>query len=888
MSMPAEGERSGAIGRPGPTFDELRTPEGVLRVGWDELSALAEAPLDWAALQGEVDRRLADDNVTFRPWTTDDPTDVPRDDDDDDVDEPQPWRLDPVPLVLHSREWHELERGLVQRAELLAAVFDDLYGERRLFAEGVLPPELVMGHPGYLRPLVGARQAGGLFMVGATLGRAGDGTWRVGAQQTQAPVGAGYAMENRRVLSRVHAELYREANLVRLTPFYQAMRAALVESGPRDVEDPHVVVLTPGTHAATAFDQAFLASRLGFPLVEGSDLVVRDGRVWLRSLGRLEPVDVIFRHVSARAIDPLELQPGSRLGVAGLTEVVRRGAVSVLNSLGTGVLENPGLMAFDDRICHRLLDEPLRLPSLPSWWCGEDASRSHVTTRLDRFRVAHVGSGQAWEASLLSAEERDSLRRRIQAEPHLYVGHEPLPLSTTPSVRDGRLVAEHFHLTGYLIRHGTTYSALPGALGEIMTEPAAVSYGPHTVSGRPTKDLWIVSGANLPATSGGEGDVVAEIIAGNHAMVPRVLDDLYWMGRYAERAEDTVRLVNATHHVLVELNMVVRPGSPVDTLLDALYAITGTTRPGADTSGLGQLRTLMVNRSRRGTVARSLARLSHAADGVRDQLSSDVWVVLAGAERALDDLRRQSADDSSALGDAAEDSLVALLALNGITAENMVHDAGWQLLDSGRALERAVQVVRLLRACFTKPALRRGVTADEQGRWSSTPDDMVLVAAMTAAESVVTHRRRHGGRPELSTVLDLLVADQTNPRSVAFQVQRIDRALQRLPHAPTSGRPQRLLADLAGLTTDSAVQRVSHGEPAVVPAGPDETGAESVPVPEPRLNPVQCVDDYLADLRGRLFRLSEALSEAYLTREPQPRPLWVASDLPPGPAGSGM
>ncbi len=880
----------GGAGSPGDgageAYDELRAPDGTLRIGWDELSALAEASIDWTAVQAEVDRRLADDNVTFRPWVIGDVGDLHRPDDDDDVDEPQPWRLDPVPVVLHSSQWAELERGLVQRAELMSALFQDLYGERRLLAEGLLPPELVLAHPGYLRPLVGARQSGALFLVGTTLGRAGDGAWRVTGQQTQAPVGAGYAMENRRVLSRVHAELYRDAELVRLTPFYQAMRAALVEWAPSDVEDPHVVVLTPGTHSPTAFDQAFLASRLGFPLVEGNDLVVRDGRVWLRSLGRLEPVDVIFRHVAARATDPLELKPGSRTGVAGLTEIVRRGAVSVVNALGTGVLENPGLMAFDDRICHRLLDEPLRLPSLPTWWCGEAPSRSHVLAGLDRLRVAHIGTGQVWEGSLLAAEERDALRRRIEVEPHLYVGHEPMPLSLAPSVRDGRLTPEPFQLTGYLIRHGATYAALPGGLGVIRSAPS-VGQGPSALSGGATKDLWIVAGGDLPPASGPEPDVVAEIIAGNRAMVPRVLDDLYWMGRYAERAEATVRLVGATHHVLVEQNMVRRPGSPVDTLLEALYAVTGSQRPGDEVSSLRQLQTLVVNRSRRGTVARSLALLSHAADGVRDQLSPDVWVALAGAERAVDTLRRRPIDDSSALGDAAEHSLMALLALAGITAENMVRDAGWQLLDSGRALERAIQVVGLLQGCFTAPALAAGVSADDHGSWSTPPDRMVLAAAMTAAESVVTHRRRHGGRTELVTVLDLLVADRTNPRSVAFQVHRIDRALGRLPNAPTSGRPQRLLADLVELTGQSAVQRVSHGEPAVLPTR-DEAGGEVAPVLAPARNPVQGVDEYLTDLRLRLFRLSEAISEAYLTREPEPRPLWVAADLPPGPAGSGM
>lgn len=876
------------------SYDEFRAPDGTLRVGWAELAALTEASFDWAARQREIDRRLADDNVTYRPWTTRDATDVPevrhddvRHDDDDEVAEPQPWRLDPLPLVLHSREWRELETGLVQRAELLSAVFADLYGARRLLADGILPPEVVMGHPGYLRPLIGTQQPGGLFMVGATIGRATDGGWRLRAQETQAPVGAGYAMENRRVLSRVHAELYREADLIRLTPFYQAMRAALVESGPSNVEDPHVVVLTPGTHAATAFDQAFLASRLGFPLVEGSDLVVRDGRVWLRSLGRLEPVDVIFRHVPARATDPLELQPGSRLGVAGLTEVVRRGTVSVVNSLGTGVLENPGLMAFDDIVCHVLLDEPLRLPSLPTWWCGEDSARSHVRTHLAELRIAHIGSGRTWEGPLLSTAERDDLVRRLEGAPHLYVGQQLPALSTSPAVRDGRIVPEPFQLTGYLIRHGTSYAALPGGLGEIVDEPVASTPGPTAISGRPTKDLWIV-GSDLPAAADGESDVVAELMAGNGAMVPRVLDDMYWLGRYAERAEDVVRLVNATHHVLVEMNMVCRPGSAVDVLLDALHAITATPRPGDGTSALRQLRTQLVNRSRRGTVARSLARLSHAADGVRDQLSSDVWVVLAGAERALDELRRADPDDSSRLGDAAERSLVSLLALNGITAENMVHDAAWQFLDSGRALERAVQVVGLLQSCFTAPALRAGATADAEGHWSVPPQQMVLTAAMTAAESVVTHRRRHGGRPEVAAVLDLLVADPRNPRSVAFQVQRLQRALGRLPNAPATGRPHRLLADLVELTAAPAVRRVCHGEPALaVPPGDGAGGTVPMP-PAPGPNPVQCVDDYLTDLRLRLFRVSEAIAESYLRRAPQPRPLWVAAERPPGPGGGGM
>jgi len=668
------------------------------------------------------------------------------------------------------------------------------------------------------------------------------------------------------VLSRVHAGLYRAGNLVRLTPFYQAMRAALVEAGPREVEDPHVVVLTPGTHAPTAFDQAFLASRLGFPLVEGRDLVVQDGRVWLRSVDRLEPVDVIFRHVISRATDPLELQAGSRLGVAGLTEVVRRGAVSVVNALGAGVLENLALAAFDDRICRALLDEPLRLRSFPTWWCGDPSARSRVLTGLADLRVVHLPTGQTWEGPLLSADQRASLADRIDTHPYAYAGQQPMPLSTTPTVVRGELAAERFHLTTYLIRHGATYATLPGGLGEVHEDPQPTSPGPGGLTGRPTKDLWIVQGSDVPAAGESPRDVVDELIPGNLAMVPRVLDDLYWMGRYAERAEDTVRLIAATHHVLVETNMVAGPGSAADVLLRALFAQTGTPRPAAGSSGLRQLRRLLIDWSQRGTVARSLARLSYAADGVRDQLSHDVWVVLAGAERALAALRRADPEDSSRLADTAAAGLVSLLALNGITAENMVRDSGWQLLDAGRGVERAIQVVGLLRSGLTMPG--RG-----DGDWDSPTNQMVLTAVLTAAESIVTHRRRHGGRTELATVLDLLVADVANPRSVAFQVARIRAALARLPHAPANGRPQRLLDELADLTSVAAVARVSDVETTVEP---------------PVLASIARADDHLAEVRHRLHRLSDAISEAYLRPEPEPQPMWVVADLPIGPAGGGM
>ena len=296
-----------------------------------------------------------------------------------------PWRLDPLPLVLQEREWSALEAGVVQRSELLDAIVADLYGAQKLLAGRHLPVAAVLDHDEYLRTLVGTDIVSpSLFMVAVDLGRDADGQWKVMSDRTQAPSGAGYAMQNRRVVSRVMPEVYHAAHLHRLTPFFQAMRTALVDSAPARVENPRVVVLSPGTLSETAFDQAFLASLLGFPLVEGRDLTVRDGRVWMRVLGKLEEVDVILRRVDSIWTDPLELRPGSRLGVAGLVECVRQGTVSVVNTIGSGIVENPAFMPYLPDLCERLLGQPLRLPSVQTWWCGDRDGLRYVTEHLDR------------------------------------------------------------------------------------------------------------------------------------------------------------------------------------------------------------------------------------------------------------------------------------------------------------------------------------------------------------------------------------------------------------------------------------------------------------------------------------------------------------------------
>jgi uncharacterized circularly permuted ATP-grasp superfamily protein len=511
----SDAEQVDGVGPAG--FDELAAPDGTPRSAWADLvDGLGEASDDLISVRREVARLLEDDNVTYTPSPAstrsiaDPPAEGPVP--ITALEQPRPWRLDPLPLVLHEREWARLEAGMVQRAELLDAVLADLYGARRLLARGLLPAAVVLDHEEYLRPVVGADSvvAQRLFMTAADLGRDATGAWKVVSDRTQAPSGAGYAMQNRRVVSRVLPDVYHAANLHRLTPFFQAMRVALVESAPSTVEDPRVVVLSPGTASETAFDQAFVASLLGYPLLEGSDLLVREGRVWMRVLGRLEQVDVILRRVDSTWMDALELRGGSRLGVTGLLECVRQGTVSVVNTIGSGVLENPALLPFLPDLCERLLGEPLRLPSVDTWWCGDPAGKAYVLAHLDELVVRAVshGHGRSVVGGALLPRQRARLVARIEAAPHRFVGQEVLALSSAPTSSASRasealvdggtpdapagLVRRSVVLRSFAVRSGSSYTVMLGGLARANDETAP---GPFVTApdGGVAKDVWVVS-----------------------------------------------------------------------------------------------------------------------------------------------------------------------------------------------------------------------------------------------------------------------------------------------------------------------------------------------------------------------------------------------------------
>jgi uncharacterized circularly permuted ATP-grasp superfamily protein/uncharacterized alpha-E superfamily protein len=783
--------------RPGAStgYDEFVDAAGNVRPAWQELAeCVGERGRGGLDQLRSIVRGLVDnDGITY--------IQVDRHGDaitnGNGTSDPGPWHLDALPLVLSASDWDTLESGLVQRSRLLDAVLTDLYGPRHSITSGVLPPQLLFAHPGYVRAARGIDVPGRhqLFLHGCDISRAADGGFLVNADWTQAPSGAGYALADRRVVAHAIPELYERIGPRPASPWAQALRLALIDAAPESAEEPVVVVLSPGIHSETAFDQAYLASVLGFPLVESADLVVRDGKLWMRSMGTLKRVDVVLRRVDSEYVDPLDLRADSRLGVVGLVEVLRRGAVTVVNTLGSGILESPGLLRFLPELAERLLGETPLLPTAPVYWGGINTERSHLLTNLSSLMIRPVTGGDPIVGPGLSSAQCKSLGARIEATPWQWVGQELPRFSSAPTdYYPGGMSSASVGMRLFTVSQRSGYAPMIGGLGYLLA-PGNAAYRLNTVA---AKDIWvrtptrvtaerIPSAVELPAMTPSPTRAISS---------PRVLSDLFWMGRYAERAENMARLLTVTreryHEYRYRREM---DGSEcVPVLLTALGQITGTnTGAGGDYAEMvataqSTLWSLTADRHRPGSLAQSVERVSLAARAVRDQMSNDTWMVLAAVERAV--LHRSSdPPESQAEGDAFLAStnnltLAGMLALSGVAAESMVQDVGWTMMDIGKRIERGLGLTALLRATMTMVR-------------SNGAEQTIIESALMACESSVIYRRRNPGTVSVAAVAELVLFDAENPRSLVYQLERLRTDLKALPGSSGSSRPERLVDEIA-------------------------------------------------------------------------------------------
>lgn len=743
--------------------DETRDAQGELAPHWryliDALGALGPEAL--AERVRKARRMLRDDGATYNVSS-----------------EPlasRTWELDLVPLLLESEEWSRIEAGLIERAELLDLVLKDVYGPRELVRHRIIPPELVFGHPGFLRQCQGLALPGEhqLILYAADMVRDAGGTLRVIGDRAQAPSGAGYALENRTVMSRVLPSLFRDSHVHRLSGFFHQLRQKLMALGGGD-GIPQVVVLTPGSYSETYFEHAFLANYLGYPLVQGSDLTVRGGRVWMRSLEGLRPVDVILRRVDDFFCDPVELRGDSQLGVPGLLEVARAGRVAIANPLGSGFIENPALYRYLPAIGRFFFGREPRIPSAETYWCGDPDDRELVLAELPSLVVKptfrRFGQYSVF-GSELDAEQLAHWRRRIAEAPRDHVAQRVLDASHTPVLEEaGGLRPRPLVLRSFAVANPTSYTFMPGGLTRVghARDTRVIT----NLTGSTSKDTWVLASEPEKQLSLRREPAAAGISAEPGVMPSRVVENLFWMGRYAERGEVALRLLRT---LFLQLNGV----EPLSAgarriLLRAVTEVThtppGFTGPGAPVERPeAELKAVILDAARPGTVAASLHAMLQAGEEVKELLSADTQRVLNDLRDELAALEAQLGGEQLVAPEEALDPLVTtLLALSGLRHESMFRGMNWRFWELGRGIEKALQLIGLLRATLVPELAAEDVP-------------VVVESLLLTCETLITYRRRYRTEPDIAHGLELMVLDESNPRALLYQVERLQRHIAALP-----------------------------------------------------------------------------------------------------------
>ncbi|MGX1172760.1 circularly permuted type 2 ATP-grasp protein [Pseudomonas sp. R151218B TE3479] len=735
------------------TYHELMDDSGAVRTHWQRLfdQLQRSTPAQLLQRQALLARQIQENGVTYNVYA--DPKGADR-----------PWELDLLPHVIDPQEWQHLSAGIAQRARLLNAVLADLYGPQRLISEGLLPAELVFGHNNFLWPCQGIAPPDGSFLhlYAVDLARTPDGRWWVTADRTQAPSGAGYALENRMIVSRAFPDLYRDLKVRHLSGFFRTLQETLARQAPSDGESPLVVLLTPGRFNESYFEHLYLARQLGYPLVEGGDLTVRDATVYLKTLSGLRRVHAIMRRLDDDFCDPLELRTDSALGVPGLLEAVRQGRVLVANALGSGVLESPGLLGFLPKINQYLFGEELLLPSIATWWCGEPPVLAQALEKLPQLLIKPAFPSQSFSPVFgrdLSEAQRGQLAARMQARPYAYVAQELAQLSQAPvwQAEDGQIQPRAIGMRMYAVSGKDDYRVLPGGLTRVAAEADAEVVSMQR--GGASKDTWVL-GEQAP---GGE-QWKAQRTVGVHDLVrrdpylpSRVVENLFWFGRYCERCDGSARLLRIMLARYVD-------GDDPQALQSAVALGESLMLLPEEGELPERLLAALLGDDWSFSLRSNLQRLQWAASQVRGKLSRENWQALVELQREAMELETEEADFGELL-DFLNRLVMSLAALSGFALDDMTRDEGWRFLMIGRRLER-LQFLSSSLAAF----LRSDAVFDQAG----------LEWLLELGNSSITYRSRYLAVAQLIPVLDLLLLDEQNPHAVLFQLKLVTRTLKRL------------------------------------------------------------------------------------------------------------
>ena len=806
-------------------YDEMADAGGAVRPHWQSVAqALSHmGGAEYARRVASARAVIRDNGVTYNVY-------------DEAGGHARPWQLDIVPLVIGAADWAVIEAAVAQRARLADALLRDIYGPQRLIAEGHLPAHLVLGHPQFLRPLVGAVPPGGVHvhLWSADIARAPDGSWVVLSARADAPGGIGYALENRIVVSQVFPGLFRDLQVERLAEFFRAHREHVLGLG----APGRAVLLTPGAYNEAYFEHAYLAHYLGLALVEGQDLVVRDGQVFLKTLAGLERVAVIFRRLDSDFCDPLEFRADSALGVPGLAEAARAGGVVLANALGGSVIESPAFGAFLPNAAQALLGETLAIPDIASVWCGTEWGRKEGLARLGSgvlrgafdARPLFSRGSSARLGREMTQDDVAAAAARLAERGNTYVVQDIAPLGLAPVLDDGTVARRPVSLRVFAAWTPDGYTVMPGGLARVAHDETIRALSMQ--SGAATKDTWVLSRGPVGTFSllRPTGDPLTIRHAGDDAP-SRAMDNLFWLGRYAERAEDLVRVLRAVVQRLTASDSV---GDPARRLLLPLgqaspLAVDDAVRgDGARLSA--ELRAAVFDPEQPHGLQRLLASVQRTAWAVRDRLSHDTWRTIHALTVADHDADLTAPFDPAGARSYLDTLVRRAAALAGLSAENMTRGSNWLFVDLGRRIERATHAGWLVRQTLA---------------FQDEHEIDALQLALEIADSSMTYRSRYLNVFQLPPALDLLLLDDTNPRALAFQVEAAARHVAELPKStPAQQR------GLAAAVADEARALIRAADAHALEAA-DATGRRAALLA------------LIAATEDAMTRLSDAVADAY-------------------------
>lgn len=820
-------------------YDELLTDKMAIKADWKVVlhNLLKIGPEKLAEKQADINWLLAENGVTYNVYN--DPKGLNR-----------PWNLNIVPFIIHQKEWKGVEKGIQQRAEILNLVLKDLYGKRELLKNGIIPPEVIYAHSGFLRACdqIQYKTSKQLLVYAADLARGPDGRMWVVNDRTQAPSGMGYALENRFSTSKISPELFTNINVTQPSNFFNDFNALLLDVASTNVESPMVVILTPGPHNETYFEHSYLSSFLGYPLVKGNDLVVRHGKVWLKSLKGLKQVDVILRRVDDTFMDPLELREDSYLGVAGLLEAVRLQNVTIVNPIGSGILENPALIPFMEDICNYFLNEDLILPQIASWWCGQEKERKHVLADLPSFVVKRIDRSNRehiYFCEFLDKKALEHLKNEILEHPYNFVAQEKISFSTAPNFVEKQLEPRKVLCRTFAIAKEDGYSVMPGGLVRVAQERKELFVSNQR--GGTSKDFWVVNDTPQPNLQNYSWNKTNSSPSSDINDVPSsTAENLFWSGRYIGRSLVTARYLRVVLNEMVHLrfndqkSVSESESESLKILFQSITKITSTF-PGfigkneveALKNPLKEIEAVILDETKIGSFAQSMQSFNASYYSLRNLWSRDMWRVFDGIKKHIKNLKKEETYSIHALTNFFDKIITRLIAFMALTEESILVRQGLLLYFIGLQIEISAMNIEKFRALLI-------VNYDEDLEYE------ILESLLNSHESLNIYRHSYNSYLSLENVVNLIILDKEYARSLTYRMHRLKKDIDKLPS--TGGSTELTVCQEHINMIISKIERFDLAEMLHI---------------DPESNMRKHLDDSLSELSDLLHMTSLSISDTY-------------------------